>query len=81
MKQKRKLRIFISNTFYPAKEPGEGGAQEEGSVASWELRVEGRLLGDDQNGPNKVSVDKHNVDWTRTAFTSAFFNFAVTKFR
>lgn len=51
LKQKRKLRIFISNTFYPAKEPGEG---EEGSVASWELRVEGRLLDDPKNDPNKV---------------------------
>ncbi|KAK7794782.1 hypothetical protein R5R35_004122 [Gryllus longicercus] len=51
MKQKRKLRIFISNTFYPAKEPGES---EEGSVASWELRVEGRLLEDSKNDPNKV---------------------------
>ncbi|PNF40806.1 Brahma-associated protein of 60 kDa [Cryptotermes secundus] len=51
MKQKRKLRIFISNTFYPAKEPSEG---EEGSVASWELRVEGRLLEDSKNDPNKV---------------------------
>ncbi|XP_008478264.1 brahma-associated protein of 60 kDa [Diaphorina citri] len=51
MKQKRKLRIFISNTFYPAKESGEG---EEGSVASWELRVEGRLLEDSKNDPNKV---------------------------
>lgn len=52
MKQKRKLRIFISNTFYPAKEPGEN---EEGSVASWELRVEGRLLEDSKNEPNKVT--------------------------
>ncbi|KAI5736637.1 hypothetical protein M8J76_005615 [Diaphorina citri] len=66
MKQKRKLRIFISNTFYPAKESGEGeegsvaswelrsGEGEEGSVASWELRVEGRLLEDSKNDPNKV---------------------------
>jgi hypothetical protein len=53
MKQKRKLRIFISNTFYPAKEGGEG---EEGSVASWELRVEGRLLEDSKNDPNKVAL-------------------------
>lgn len=53
MKQKRKLRIFISNTFYPAKEAGEG---EEGSVASWELRVEGRLLDDTKNDPNKVKI-------------------------
>ncbi|KAG8229923.1 hypothetical protein J437_LFUL009658 [Ladona fulva] len=51
MKQKRKLRIFISNTFYPAKEPTEN---EEGTVASWELRVEGRLLEDSKNDPNKV---------------------------
>ncbi|KAG5891367.1 hypothetical protein JTB14_007607 [Gonioctena quinquepunctata] len=57
MKQKRKLRIFISNTFYPAKEPqpdGPEGPCQEGSVASWELRVEGRLLDDSKNDPNKV---------------------------
>ncbi|KAF7278744.1 brahma-associated protein 60 isoform X1 [Rhynchophorus ferrugineus] len=57
MKQKRKLRIFISNTFYPAKEPcpdGPDGPGQEGSVASWELRVEGRLLDDSKNDPNKV---------------------------
>lgn len=33
MKQKRKLRIFISNTFYPAKEPqpdGPDGPCQEG---------------------------------------------------
>ncbi|ENN75399.1 brahma-associated protein of 60 kDa isoform X2 [Dendroctonus ponderosae] len=57
MKQKRKLRIFISNTFYPAKEPcpdAPDGQGQEGSVASWELRVEGRLLDDSKNDPNKV---------------------------
>lgn len=35
MKQKRKLRIFISNTFYPAKEPqvdGPDGPCQEGYV-------------------------------------------------
>ncbi|KAM7350790.1 brahma-associated protein 60 [Cochliomyia hominivorax] len=50
MKQKRKLRIFISNTFYPSKEPTNDG--DEGSVASWELRVEGRLLEDGKGDPN-----------------------------
>lgn len=60
MKQKRKLRIFISNTFYPAKEAGEG---EEGSVASWELRVEGRLLDDTKNDPNKVRISI-DFPWT-----------------
>lgn len=58
MKQKRKLRIFISNTFYPSKDPGQdapdGTPGPEGSVASWELRVEGRLLEDSKNDPNKV---------------------------
>lgn len=54
MKQKRKLRIFISNTFYPSKEPVEGGDGSEGAVASWELRVEGRLLEDTKSDPNKI---------------------------
>lgn len=55
MKLKRKLRIFISNTFYPAR---EADAQEDGvgsGVASWELRVEGRLLDDAAKvDPSKV---------------------------
>merc|ERR1719411_1176315 len=45
MKQKRKLRVFISNTAFPAKEEDQvagGGA----NTASWELRVEGRLIDD-----------------------------------
>lgn len=67
MKQKRKLRIFISNTFYPAKEPTDGGAggggggdggaagnNADGTMASWELRVEGRLLEDTKSDPNKI---------------------------
>lgn len=63
MKQKRKLRIFISNTFYPAKEPTEAAAGEgsaagasnaDGTMASWELRVEGRLLEDTKSDPNKI---------------------------
>lgn len=58
MKQKRKLRIFISNTFYPPKEPTES---EEGTVASWELRVEGRLLDDSKNEPNKVCMQVHEI--------------------
>ena len=47
MKVKKKLRIFISNTFYPAKNES-GNENEEASVASWELRVEGRLLEDNK---------------------------------
>ncbi|XP_074602100.1 brahma-associated protein 60 isoform X2 [Brevipalpus obovatus] len=44
MKQRRKLRIFISNTFFPGKPDADGN--EDMSVPSWELRVEGRLLED-----------------------------------
>ncbi|CAG0923585.1 unnamed protein product [Notodromas monacha] len=62
MKQKRKLRVFISNTFYPARDPSdaENGVQGApitgpgGSVASWELRVEGKLLEDGKVDPSKV---------------------------
>ncbi|KAK3546303.1 hypothetical protein QTP70_025701 [Hemibagrus guttatus] len=43
MKQKRKLRLYISNTFNPAKPDAE---DSDGSIASWELRVEGKLLDD-----------------------------------
>lgn len=63
MKQKRKLRIFISNTFYPGNNPEqtpppqqEGQPQQtpqEGVVPSWELRVEGRLLEDSKEGAPK----------------------------
>lgn len=38
--QKRKLRIYISNTYTPSKPEGEDSEK----VASWELRVEGKLL-------------------------------------
>merc|ERR1711981_1197115 len=55
MKQKRKLRIFISNTSFPAAKEGQAGPdgapQDDGSstggggaTTAWELRVEGRLL-------------------------------------
>lgn len=56
-KIKRKLRIFISHTFFPAK-PGEKG-EEDTAVASWELRVEGRLLDDVKNeGPATSTASK-----------------------
>lgn len=54
MKQKRKLRIFISNTFYPSKETNDNDTAGESTVASWELRVEGRLLEDNKSDPNKI---------------------------
>uniref|UniRef100_A0A914UTD5 DM2 domain-containing protein n=1 Tax=Plectus sambesii TaxID=2011161 RepID=A0A914UTD5_9BILA len=48
MKVKRRLRIYVSHTFYAGKEPEKEG--DEGTVPMWELRVEGRLL-DDQQAP------------------------------
>ncbi|CAD6185803.1 unnamed protein product [Caenorhabditis auriculariae] len=41
-KIKKRLRIYISHTFIPGKEPEKDG--EDASVPMWELRVEGRLL-------------------------------------
>ncbi|CAG2164460.1 unnamed protein product, partial [Oppiella nova] len=68
MKQKRKLRIFISNTFYPGKP--EGDANEEPSVPSWELRVEGRLLED----PNAPKADQSKL---KRKFSSFFKSLVI----
>uniref|UniRef100_H2ZB18 Uncharacterized protein n=1 Tax=Ciona savignyi TaxID=51511 RepID=H2ZB18_CIOSA len=38
VKVKRKLRVFISNQFFPAKTDSD--SKDEASKASWELRVE-----------------------------------------
>ncbi|PAV85927.1 hypothetical protein WR25_00946 [Diploscapter pachys] len=51
-KIKRRLRIYISHTFLPGREPEREG--EEGAVPMWELRVEGRLL-DEINSANAAS--------------------------
>ena len=37
-KIKKKLRLFITNSYYPAN------PQQSNSTGNWELRVEGRLL-------------------------------------
>lgn len=57
MKQKRKLRIFISNTTFPAavKESDESG---DPGTAGWELRVEGRLLDEDHRKQTDSSKSK-----------------------
>lgn len=92
MKQKRKLRIFISNTFYPAA---------DGGVASWELRVEGRLLEERDARPDPARVkrkfssffkslvieldkelygpDNHLVEWHRTHATQETDGFQVKR--
>ncbi|KAG8180750.1 hypothetical protein JTE90_026224 [Oedothorax gibbosus] len=68
MKQKRKLRIFISNTFYPGKPEGEGA--DDPTVPSWELRVEGRLLDD----PNAPKADQSKV---KRKFSSFFKSLVI----
>lgn len=50
-KVKRRLRIYVSHTFYPGKAPEK--ENEEGQIAQWELRVEGRLIDDD---PAKIGL-------------------------
>jgi len=52
LKQKRKLRIFLSNTYFPAKEAAEG--ETDGSGSSWELRVEGKLLDETKTDTSKT---------------------------
>uniref|UniRef100_A0A671R034 SWI/SNF-related matrix-associated actin-dependent regulator of chromatin subfamily D member 1-like n=1 Tax=Sinocyclocheilus anshuiensis TaxID=1608454 RepID=A0A671R034_9TELE len=88
-RQKRKLRIFISNTFNPAKPDAEDG---EGTVASWELRVEGRLLEDQKRkfssffkslvielDKDLYGPDNHLVEWHRTATTQETDGFQVKR--
>lgn len=43
IKIKKKLRIFISNQFFPAKSDVQG---DEAAVAEWELRIEGKFADD-----------------------------------
>ncbi|KAI6236236.1 SWI/SNF-related matrix-associated actin-dependent regulator of chromatin subfamily D member 1 [Aphelenchoides besseyi] len=53
MKIQRKLRIFVSHSFIPGREPEREG--EDGTVPMWELRVEGRLI-DEPNGNAPVTM-------------------------
>uniref|UniRef100_A0A8C2DGH2 SWI/SNF related, matrix associated, actin dependent regulator of chromatin, subfamily d, member 3b n=1 Tax=Cyprinus carpio TaxID=7962 RepID=A0A8C2DGH2_CYPCA len=91
-RQKRKLRLYISNTFNPAKPDGE---DSEGSIASWELRVEGKLLDDPGKMKRKFSSffkslvieldkdlygpDNHLVEWHRTPTTQETDGFQVKR--
>ena len=94
MKLKKKLRIFISNTSFPAKEG------EEGSVATWEMRVEGRLMDEDIRAESTkvkrkfssffkslvIELDKemygpdnHLVEWHRSPTTQETDGFQVKR--
>uniref|UniRef100_A0A6I8NAV6 SWI/SNF related BAF chromatin remodeling complex subunit D3 n=1 Tax=Ornithorhynchus anatinus TaxID=9258 RepID=A0A6I8NAV6_ORNAN len=92
MKQKRKLRLYISNTFNPAKPDAD---DSDGSIASWELRVEGKLLDDPSKQKRKFSSffkslvieldkdlygpDNHLVEWHRTPTTQETDGFQVKR--
>merc|ERR1719341_1767319 len=94
MKLKKKLRIFISNNSFPAKEG------EEGSVATWEMRVEGRLMDEDIRAESTkvkrkfssffkslvIELDKemygpdnHLVEWHRSPTTQETDGFQVKR--
>ncbi|KAL4617758.1 SWI/SNF-related matrix-associated actin-dependent regulator of chromatin subfamily D member 2 isoform X1 [Arapaima gigas] len=89
--QKRKLRIYISNTYTPGKPEGE----EAEKVASWELRVEGKLLEDPAKHKRKFSSffkslvieldkelygpDNHLVEWHRMPTTQETDGFQVKR--
>uniref|UniRef100_A0A672HUL6 SWI/SNF related, matrix associated, actin dependent regulator of chromatin, subfamily d, member 3b n=2 Tax=Percomorphaceae TaxID=1489872 RepID=A0A672HUL6_SALFA len=92
MKQKRKLRLYISNTFNPARPDAD---DSDGSIASWELRVEGKLLDDPGKQKKKFSSffkslvieldkdlygpDNHLVEWHRTPTTQETDGFQVKR--
>uniref|UniRef100_A0A8C8JTE9 DM2 domain-containing protein n=1 Tax=Oncorhynchus tshawytscha TaxID=74940 RepID=A0A8C8JTE9_ONCTS len=89
--QKRKLRIYISNTYTPGKPEGE----EAEKVSSWELRVEGKLLEDPGKQKRKFSSffkslvieldkelygpDNHLVEWHRMPTTQETDGFQVKR--
>lgn len=77
IKQKRRLRIFITNIFFT----------NEQAVPSWELRIEGRLADETSRPPKRkfssffkslvieldselYGPDNHLVEWHRSASTS-----------
>ncbi|XP_028285824.1 SWI/SNF-related matrix-associated actin-dependent regulator of chromatin subfamily D member 2 isoform X2 [Parambassis ranga] len=89
--QKRKLRIYISNTYTPSKPEGE----EAEKVSSWELRVEGKLLEETGKQKRKFSSffkslvieldkelygpDNHLVEWHRMPTTQETDGFQVKR--
>ncbi|XP_074475133.1 SWI/SNF-related matrix-associated actin-dependent regulator of chromatin subfamily D member 2 isoform X1 [Sebastes fasciatus] len=89
--QKRKLRIYISNTYTPGKPEGEDAEK----VSSWELRVEGKLLEEPGKQKRKFSSffkslvieldkelygpDNHLVEWHRMPTTQETDGFQVKR--
>lgn len=75
LKVRRRLRIYVSHTFFPGKE-GEGEAAEtSGSVPMWELRVEGRLL--DEAGNTAAAIPPSSSSEKAKKKFSTFFKSLV----
>ncbi|KAI1712412.1 SWIB/MDM2 domain-containing protein [Ditylenchus destructor] len=82
MKIKKKLRIYVSHSFIPGKEPEREG--EEGTVPMWELRVEGRLLDEPSNiqplntsGINPLIAASRTVAQPKRKFSSFFKSLVI----
>lgn len=78
MKQKRKLRIFITNTSYPSQTKSPAGEPTvtptaEDNQTTWELKIEGRLL--DENG--QVSQVKADPRTPKRKFSSFFKSLVI----
>jgi SWI/SNF-related matrix-associated actin-dependent regulator of chromatin subfamily D len=58
IKVKRKLRVFITNQFYPGKTDADN---DEDCVPQWELKIEGRLL-DDVNFKIIITSDNQIIN-------------------
>lgn len=76
LKVKRRLRIFVSHTFFPAKEADPTKEGDTGSVPMWELRVEGRLL-DEANPASTQPPQQPAQPQTKTKKFSTFFKSLV----
>nr|CAB3266383.1 SWI/SNF-related matrix-associated actin-dependent regulator of chromatin subfamily D member 1 [Phallusia mammillata] len=69
VKVKRKLRVFISNQYFPAKVDAE--TKDDSAKPSWELRVEGRLLDD------PIHPAKHENLKQKRKFSSFFKSLVI----
>lgn len=70
VKLRKKLRIYISNVFTPAKTDDCGN---EVSKACWELKVEGRLMED----ANASTSGKHESQKNKRKFSSFFKSLVI----
>jgi len=62
IKLKKKLRVFITNQYYPASTSGvdldNTGNDNEDGMPQWELKIEGKLQDEITNNPLKLRPRK-----------------------